>query len=846
MLITNFSAGELSEDLFGRIDLQQYFQGAAHIENFDLIPSGGIEKRRGTKRILSDLQNGRIIPFIISREEAYILYFTNEKITVYRVGKWDAPVEVFVNDNISTEAKPEFLYTDAEIPFVQHAQNFNRIIFVHENHPPFEITRNSEDDLGISVFNINLNVDVNVSEAIKEPTTFEMDKTYIDNGYLISPFNYPRAVTFMNSRLIFAGTFSSPQKLFISRVSDINNFSTYKRYLTEQREYLIIEGSISENSNQIEVIGSGEQLFTLQADISKFFIDAFFPKDAVILSITGTIITMSRQSTIETSLTEGPGSELELLNNWKTSADNAEDNPAVYIDIAKAVYRTKNEHGGLIVFRQSFYSLYISVTKVKVIVRNNANEKGGIDATREFILNISHRDTNFSMSKAIESWLKEIRILNNAFFYAWQNNFNSINFDNAINKIKQNLTDFWYYNLITRKREYWGSPNNIYADILRETSADKTVFIPFYTRKVLEERYPTADDGFTFELASDRNDKIRWLVQNKHLIAGTESAEYIIPSNITAISISAFLNSFYGSSYLQATSAGDAVLFFRDGNKGLVEYYIPEADNYFRTNDLLLFARQMLQESEVVDYDIVTSPNTKIIITREDGKLVILFYDRSFGVFAWSRYSGTGKVRSLAVVPGENGYDDIYLLVEYGNTNKRYYLELLDYESKVFLDNYTEVTQENFESVRDNYKNIKPTPVLCCLYNNTKSENIYESLDIKKNPFKDPFWNPGAKYYIGYPYNSSIRTLPILSNAEMAKQRIASVSFRFLKSYLPQVSSIANGQKIKTDTITNPKEPFTGVHKISFPSSWNEDVQIELTNDEPEPVKILAINAEVQ
>jgi len=88
--------------------------------------------------------------------------------------------------------------------------------------------------------------------------------------------------------------------------------------------------------------------------------------------------------------------------------------------------------------------------------------------------------------------------------------------------------------------------------------------------------------------------------------------------------------------------------------------------------------------------------------------------------------------------------------------------------------------------------------------------------------------------------------MPVLANNRLEKQRIAATSFRFLNSYMPDLTSISGGRIIKTDTITNVKEPYSGVHKTPFPSSWDEDVQLEITSSRAEPVKVLSLNAEVQ
>ena len=75
MLITNFASGELSPALNGRVDLRQYYQGAASIQNFEIIPTGGIKRRPGTKRLAQLDGESRIIPFIVDKNNVYILQF---------------------------------------------------------------------------------------------------------------------------------------------------------------------------------------------------------------------------------------------------------------------------------------------------------------------------------------------------------------------------------------------------------------------------------------------------------------------------------------------------------------------------------------------------------------------------------------------------------------------------------------------------------------------------------------------------------------------------------------------------------------------------------------------------
>ena len=66
---TNFTGGEISPRLRGRVDLTKYTSSLAHCENFIVFPHGGVTKRSGT-RFVAEVKDSskytRIIPFIFS------------------------------------------------------------------------------------------------------------------------------------------------------------------------------------------------------------------------------------------------------------------------------------------------------------------------------------------------------------------------------------------------------------------------------------------------------------------------------------------------------------------------------------------------------------------------------------------------------------------------------------------------------------------------------------------------------------------------------------------------------------------------------------------------------------
>jgi hypothetical protein len=398
-----------------------------------------------------------------------------------------------------------------------------------------------------------------------------------------------------------------------------------------------------------------------------------------------------------------------------------------------------------------------------------------------------------------------------------------------------------FYNFITQTMKYppspsptfpyllYGSPYQIYQQILGADVGPGggmvlDTYLSFYTVKITEDRYPTPDDGFTFEIASDMSDAIKWIGQNKNVLVGTETAEWVIPAGVTATSVQAILNSRYGSDRIQGTSVGDAMCFFQSGRKALVEYYIPQQDNNFRANNMALLSKNMLHEAAAFDFDFISAPYTKIFVSREDGIVVSLLYERSTGTFAWGRIRTGGIIKSVATVPGPSGYDDVYLIVERPGG---YFLEMLAERRRspdapdagVFLDSYGPWTGN--------------------AAGYTGEAVIYDELNNQVYPLSAP--PPvGPRRWIGYPYRSRVRSMPVLANNQMKQNIIKTLNIRLNDSYLPRVKSLPNGQE---DTITRP-EPYDGIVQVPFPGVWDRDVFFELIHDKPTRCRVLSVNAE--
>lgn len=85
----SFVRGELSPKLRGRVDIEQYGQGAADLTNWLVTPQGGVERRPGTifvANIPSEAQTARLVEFEFNEEQAYCLILNNAAIAFATLG----------------------------------------------------------------------------------------------------------------------------------------------------------------------------------------------------------------------------------------------------------------------------------------------------------------------------------------------------------------------------------------------------------------------------------------------------------------------------------------------------------------------------------------------------------------------------------------------------------------------------------------------------------------------------------------------------------------------------------------------------------------------------------------
>ena len=143
----SFNAGEVSPLLRGRPDFAKYESACAKMLNFFVHPQGGCSNRPGTRYVGEALGACRLVPFVFSRTQAYILVFSGGRMeSEVEVGGY---MQVAVNNGFlpvsvgsGTRFQIDTPYKTADLPLLKfQAQVGDTMILTHEGYPVQKLAR---------------------------------------------------------------------------------------------------------------------------------------------------------------------------------------------------------------------------------------------------------------------------------------------------------------------------------------------------------------------------------------------------------------------------------------------------------------------------------------------------------------------------------------------------------------------------------------------------------------------------------------------------------------------------------------------------------------------------------
>ena len=305
---TNFTAGEMSLDMLGRGDLTAYVNGARRLRNVFISPIGGVSRRSGLRHVATASGPGRLIAFEFNTEQTYLLHLSHLRLDVYADG--------------AIVARLDTPWTQEHLAQINWTQSADTLLVVHPEVPPRKITRTSHtswtitewtfyhsDDVVFQPYHKFAEAEVTLQPSSDQGTiTLTASAEFFTAAYVglrlrlqqkevevtavlsptqasatvkaslvdssatkdweepaLSPVHgWPNSVCFHQDRLVIGGSRDLPNRLWLSKSSDLFNFDLGEALDDEAIEFALL----SDQVNAIRNVFSGRhlQIFTSGAE----------------------------------------------------------------------------------------------------------------------------------------------------------------------------------------------------------------------------------------------------------------------------------------------------------------------------------------------------------------------------------------------------------------------------------------------------------------------------------------------------------------------------------------------------------------------------------------------------
>ena len=146
-LQTNFTAGEFSPRLFGRVDLERYPNGARELMNMVVHPQGGAQRRTGSYycgAVKTAASRVRLVPFIPTRVAGYVIEFGDLYMRFWRNR---APLMAG-----ATPLEITTPYPLAVLRELRFAQSVDVMLIFHESYQTRELSRTASDTFNLALY----------------------------------------------------------------------------------------------------------------------------------------------------------------------------------------------------------------------------------------------------------------------------------------------------------------------------------------------------------------------------------------------------------------------------------------------------------------------------------------------------------------------------------------------------------------------------------------------------------------------------------------------------------------------------------------------------------------------
>lgn len=365
------------------------------------------------------------------------------------------------------------------------------------------------------------------------------------------------------------------------------------------------------------------------------------------------------------------------------------------------------------------------------------------------------------------------------------------------------------------------------------------------------------DDGLQFRIAARQNNTIRHLVPLADLIALTAGGEFRLYADsapaITPTSLSIKPQGFSGAADVQPALTTNSLLYVQAQGSRIRELAYNWESSAYASIDVSIMAPHLFNGFSLIDVAYCRAPVPTLWCVRSDGTLLGLTHVPEQQVYGWHQHTTDGRFESVCVV-SEGLEDTLYVVVTRTIDGRQVrYIERL--HTRLFVDQ----ADAFFVDSGLTYDGA-PVTSLSGLWH-LEGKQVQILADGAVHPPRTVSGGSitlDASYstiHVGLAYNADLQTLPLaLEGAPAAGQytrkNVNGVALRVTQSNLvkagPSFAKLTEyPARDHTDPYGSPPALKTGELRFAIGPSWNSDGSVCLRQDQPLPLTVLGVALDV-
>lgn len=698
---STFIGGEVSPEIYPRIELEKRQTGVKLCRNFTVDRFGSVSNRGGLEYVASTKNSAdkiRLIRFVLNKDISYILELGEGYMRIYKdkaqhtassISAWSNVSEYFFGDIISylgsnyssmiddnVNNQPDItstywhLLTDDVIELsapwslsdlfeLNYAQSGNFIRLANNNYPVYEIERISDEKWGIQILQMYSSIPWPEYNAVAGGagtivTNYKVTSVSIEGEESLAGFSLAAAVEGV-----------SPKNNCFVLFQGIHGYSVNDEVMFKNiRMFPQLNGKIF----KVDTVPTAESLTLFNTDATGWVASG---TSIDIISATAT-----NPVRITTSDNHGftTGREVYIHSSGMTQIN---DSVFTITKISDTVFDLNGENG--LAYTPAVDGV-TSLTDFEAVMGTAAglagqwgqgvNTQVSITGSIPTAVNpnvITVKINNFTANIPEFNVYKEI---NGVFGFIGTTVTNVFNDEDIIpdtSKTPQrslnifNSTDD-YPAAISHYQQRLCVGNTRNNVELFKTSRTGDVY-NFTRRTPIQD-----DDPVSFALRGRDVSEIRHIVDLDNLVILTEGGEWIVKGDQSGSLIPTAPNpkqgSFRGASSVRPIIIGTTCIYVQNRDGSIRDLQFEINQNGYVGTDLTEFVSHLFDGKNVVDWAYQQIPNSIIWAILDDGSLVGLTYIPERSVWAWHRHdSNGGYFESIVGVP-ENGKDYIYFSIK--------------------------------------------------------------------------------------------------------------------------------------------------------------------------------------